>query len=94
MDILKRNSVTIQGHGDKTMIFAHGFGCGQHMWRYVWPAFENEYKIVLFDYVGSGNSDIAAYNTERYANLNGYAQDVIDICQELDLKNVFLSDTR
>ena len=87
MEIIKRNNVTIHGHGDRTMIFAHGFGCGQHMWRYIWPAFEDDYKIVLFDYVGSGNSDITAYNTERYASLNGYAQDVIDICNALNLKN-------
>src|SRR5687768_18472287 len=70
------------------MLFAHGFGCDQNMWRFVTPAFEDDYKIVLFDYVGSGRSDIAAYNKERYSNLNGYAQDVLDIIQELDLKDV------
>jgi len=68
------------------MIFAHGFGCGQDMWRYIWPAFEDAYQIILFDYVGSGNSDKTAYNIERYADLNGYAQDVIDICDELGLR--------
>jgi sigma-B regulation protein RsbQ len=86
MDIFKRNNVTIFGQGVKPMIFAHGFGCGQQMWRYIWPAFEKDYKIVLFDYVGSGGSDNSAYNLERYGNLNGYAQDVLDICQALDLK--------
>jgi sigma-B regulation protein RsbQ len=86
MDILKRNNVTIFGQGVKPMIFAHGFGCGQQMWRYIWPAFERDYKIVLFDYVGSGGSDNSAYNLERYGNLNGYAQDVLDICHALDLK--------
>lgn len=70
------------------MLFAHGFGCAQQMWRYVWPAFEDDYRIVLFDYVGSGQSDLSSYNTERYANLNGYAEDVLDICRELDLKDV------
>lgn len=69
------------------MIFAHGFGCGQAMWRYVWPAFEKEYRIVLFDYVGSGQSDLGAYNEERYSNLNGYAEDVLEICEALDLKD-------
>ncbi|MCF2505403.1 alpha/beta hydrolase [Dyadobacter sp. CY107] len=87
MDIKKRNNVKVFGNGTQPMVFAHGFGCGQHMWRYIWPAFEKDYKIVLFDYVGSGGSDISAYNHERYDSLNGYAQDVIDICHELALKN-------
>jgi sigma-B regulation protein RsbQ len=87
MDIFKRNNVTILGRGEKPMIFAHGFGCGQQMWRYIWPAFEDDYKIILFDYVGSGGSDNKAYNLERYGNLNGYAQDILDICQALDLKD-------
>lgn len=69
------------------MIFAHGFGCDQNMWRYVWPAFEKDYRIVLFDYVGAGKSDLSAYNKERYSDLNGYAQDVLDICEALDLRN-------
>ena len=85
MDIRRRNNVRVLGQGKKTIIFAHGFGCGQNMWRYIWPAFENDYQIILFDYVGSGNSDMAAYNSERYSDLNGYAQDVIDICDELNL---------
>ncbi|HKR00240.1 MAG TPA: alpha/beta hydrolase [Pyrinomonadaceae bacterium] len=70
------------------MLFAHGFGCDQNMWRFVTPAFEEDYRIVLFDYVGSGKSDLAAYNPERYGNLNGYAQDVLDICNVLELKDV------
>ncbi|RYU92602.1 alpha/beta fold hydrolase [Emticicia agri] len=87
MDIYQRNNITILGKGTIPMIFAHGFGCAQHMWRDIWPAFENEYKIVLFDYVGSGKSDLSAYNEERYANLNGYAEDVLDICKALKLKD-------
>lgn len=70
------------------MLFAHGFGCDQNMWRYVTPAFRDNYKIVVFDYVGSGKSDLNAYSTERYGNLNGYAQDVLDICEALDLRQV------
>ncbi|MCF2499121.1 alpha/beta fold hydrolase [Dyadobacter chenhuakuii] len=85
MNVKKRNNVRIFGQGNQAMVFAHGFGCGQNMWRYIWPAFERDYKIVLFDYVGSGNSDVTAYNYERYSNLNGYAQDIIDICRELGL---------
>jgi sigma-B regulation protein RsbQ len=70
------------------MVFAHGFGCGQQMWRDIWPAFEDEYMIVLFDYVGSGNSDVTAYNHERYGSLNGYAEDILDICGHLGLRDI------
>jgi sigma-B regulation protein RsbQ len=58
------------------------------MWRFITPAFEDEYRIILFDYVGSGKSDLQAYSPERYGNLDGYTQDVLDICSELDLKNI------
>lgn len=85
--IRQRNNVNIFGKGTTPMIFAHGFGCAQQMWRYIWPSFENDYKIVLFDYVGSGLSDVRAYNTERYANLNGYAEDILDICREFELRD-------
>ena len=70
------------------MLFAHGFGCDQNMWRYVTPAFEDEYRIVLFDYVGSGKSDLGAYDADRYSRLEGYAQDVLDVCRALDLRDV------
>ena len=76
------------GKGTQPMLFAHGFGCDQNMWRFVTPAFEDEYRIVLFDYVGSGKSDLQAYSPERYASLEGYAQDVLDVCAELDLKDI------
>jgi sigma-B regulation protein RsbQ len=86
--ILKRNNVKVFGKGTTPMLFAHGFGCDQNMWRYITPAFENDYRIIVFDYVGAGKSDIHAYNTERYSNLNGYALDVLEICHALDLKDV------
>ncbi|HZI00799.1 MAG TPA: alpha/beta hydrolase, partial [Flavisolibacter sp.] len=86
--ICARNNVHVFGKGSQPMLFAHGFGCDQHMWRYITPAFENDYQIILFDYVGSGKSDIGAYNAERYASLHGYAKDVLEICEELDLKDV------
>lgn len=70
------------------MIFAHGFGCDQNMWRFVTPAFEDEHRIVLFDHVGAGGSDISAYDHERYGSLDAYADDVLDICHELDLRDV------
>jgi sigma-B regulation protein RsbQ len=70
------------------MLFAHGFGCDQHMWRLLTPAFESDHRIVLFDYVGSGRSDVSAYDPERYATLEGYARDVLDVCEALDLRDV------
>ena len=70
------------------MMFAHGFGCDQNMWRFVTPAFEKNYKIILFDYVGCGKSDISAYSSKRYSDLNGYVEDVLDICEELALTDV------
>src|SRR5579875_898397 len=85
--ISERNNVKIFGNGIQPMIFAHGFGCDQNMWRFITPAFQNDYQIILFDYVGAGNSDKSAYNEERYSSLQGYAQDVLDICEELQLKN-------
>lgn len=65
------------------MLFAHGFECDHNMWRFVTPAFESVYKIILFDYVGAGQSDLSSYNPDRYASLQGYAQDVLDVCEEL-----------
>ena len=88
MDIIKRNNVKVIGQGPKTMLFAHGFGCDQNMWRYVTPAFEQDYKIVQFDYVGCGLSDVSAYHSGRYSELQGYAQDILDICSELQLEDV------
>lgn len=87
-ELLLRNNVKVFGQGDQVMLFAHGFGCDQNMWRLVTPAFQEQYKIVLFDYVGCGKSDNGAYNPERYSSLNGYAQDILDICEELQLQDV------
>ena len=70
------------------MMFAHGFGCDQNMWRYVAPEFERDFQVVLFDHVGAGQSDLTAYEPARYASLSGYADDVLEICRELDLKDV------
>jgi sigma-B regulation protein RsbQ len=67
------------------MIFAHGFGCDQNMWRFVTPAFEETYRIVLFDHVGAGQSDPSAYSRGKYESLKGYASDVLEICRELGL---------
>jgi sigma-B regulation protein RsbQ len=86
--VLTRNNVNVFGSGTQPMLFAHGFGCDQNMWRFVTPAFERDYRIVLFDYVGSGRSELAAYDAERYATLDGYAQDVLDIVHALELRDV------
>jgi sigma-B regulation protein RsbQ len=86
--ILSRNNVKVFGRGTQPMLFAHGFGCDQNMWRFVTPAFEDDYRIVLFDYVGSGRSDLRAYDPERYSTLAGYARDVLDVVHALDLRDV------
>jgi sigma-B regulation protein RsbQ len=84
-----RNNVVLHGRADGTpMVFAHGFGCDQNMWRYVWPAFAEDYRIVLFDHVGAGGSDTGAYDAERYSSLQGYADDILEICRELELEDV------
>ncbi|TAH12590.1 MAG: alpha/beta hydrolase [Curvibacter sp.] len=85
MDILKRNNVHVLEGPGATFVYAHGFGCSQHMWDRVTPAFAGEHRQVLFDYVGSGQSDMAAFDPERYSSLDGYAQDLIDVCEALDL---------
>lgn len=87
-DVLSRNHVKEFGRGTQPMLFAHGFGCDQNMWRFITPAFEDDYRIVLFDYVGSGKSDLSAYDVERYSTLDGYARDVLEICEALDLSDV------
>jgi sigma-B regulation protein RsbQ len=89
MSALERHNVTVHGAPDgRPMMFAHGFGCDQSMWRFVWPAFSDEYRIVLFDHVGYGGSDAAAFDKHRYSALGGYVSDVLAICDELDLDDV------
>lgn len=69
------------------MVFAHGFGCDQNMWRFVAPSFEDRFRTVLFDHVGAGGSDLSAYETAKYATLSGYADDLIEIGYELGLRD-------
>ena len=89
MSALARNNVNVHGNPDgRPMMFAHGFGCDQHMWRYVWPAFEDDFRIVLFDHVGAGGSDARAFDRDRYSSLRGYADDVVEIGRELDLRDI------
>jgi len=89
-DVLSRNNVRVTGRGTQPMLFAHGFGCDQNMWRFVAPAFEDDYRVVLFDYVGSGKSGLDAYDPERYATLDGYARDLLEVVHALDLRDVIL----
>ena len=87
-DVLVRNNVTVGGNpAGRPMLFAHGFGCDQNMWRFVVPSFEDGYRTVVFDYVGAGGSDLAAYDANRYGTLHGYAQDVVEICEALDVRD-------
>jgi sigma-B regulation protein RsbQ len=87
--VLERNRVTVRGvPSGRPMLFAHGFGCDQEMWRFVAPDFEVDHRVVLFDHVGSGRSDLAAYDPDKYGSLQGYADDVVEICRELGLTDV------
>ena len=88
--IIQRNNVGVHGEGSITLLLAHGFGCDQNMWRFVLPALSQRYRVVLLDYVGSGGSDISAYDQERYAHLEGYATDLLEVAQALSLKDAVL----
>ncbi|GGX78726.1 alpha/beta fold hydrolase [Streptomyces anandii] len=88
MDVVRRNNVTVTGnpHGP-VVVLAHGFGCDQNMWRLTVPALARDHRIVLFDYVGSGRSEPSAFSEERYGTLDGYARDVVEVCEALDLRD-------
>jgi len=88
MSIRTRNNVRALGAGLRPMLFAHGFGCDQSMWRLVAPAFEADHQVILFDHIGAGKSDSSAYNRTKYSSLAGYADDVLAICRELNLRDV------
>jgi sigma-B regulation protein RsbQ len=88
VDVLARNHVQVSGKPDgRAIVFAHGFGCDQNMWRFVAPEFESDHRVVVFDYVGAGGSDLSAYDEGRYATLDGYARDVVEIAEALDLRD-------
>ncbi|WP_203975797.1 alpha/beta fold hydrolase [Planotetraspora silvatica] len=89
MDVRSRYNVVVTGkNGGPVVMLAHGFGCDQNLWRLVAPALAEDFQVVLFDHVGSGRSDPSAWRTERYSTLDGYADDVLQICRELDLQQV------
>ena len=88
MSALLRNHVTVNGSPDApAMLFAHGFGCDQNMWRFVAPAFEDQYRTILFDHVGAGKSDLTTYSREKYDDLEGYADDIVEMGEELGLSD-------
>src|SRR3954467_15858288 len=86
MDVLTRSNVQVHGRTDAPpMVFSHGFGCDQNMWRFVWPEFADEFRVVLFDYIEPGRSDRSAFDPARYATLDGYARDLLDMRPALEL---------
>ncbi|MFF8596948.1 alpha/beta fold hydrolase [Streptomyces sp. NPDC015220] len=88
MDIARRNNVTVAGNPQgPVVVLAHGFGCDQNMWRLTVPALAEDYRVVLFDYVGSGRSQPSAFSEERYSSLEGYARDAVEVCEALDLRD-------
>jgi len=88
MNALARNNVHITGRGTQPLMFSHGFGCDQSMWRLVAPAFESTHRVVLFDHVGAGGSDASQYSKAKYSTLQGYVDDVLEICREAELSDV------
>ncbi|MFF7094553.1 alpha/beta fold hydrolase [Streptomyces rubradiris] len=86
MDVRSRNQVQVSGRpGGPVVMLAHGFGCDQNLWRLVVPTLEREFTVVLFDHVGAGRSDLSAWSEDRYSSMDGYVDDVLEICRELDL---------
>ena len=89
VDVRRRNNITERGNpAGRVLVFAHGFGCSQETWRLVVPYLEADYRILLFDHVGSGGSDLSAYDKGKYDSLHGYADDVVEILVSLDLSDV------
>jgi sigma-B regulation protein RsbQ len=80
MSIQKRNNVQVQGTG-RPMLFVHGFGCDQNMWRLLAPHFAKHYQVILMDLVGNGNSDLKAFDPKKYSSLHGYAQDLCEVLE-------------
>jgi sigma-B regulation protein RsbQ len=87
MDVITRFNVRSCGSGSTPMMFAHGFGCDQGMWSLIAPAFEREYRVITFDYIGHGGAIRQPFDPERYATLQGYADDVLEICAALDVRH-------
>lgn len=90
MNVLRRNNVHCAGSGPMTLVFVHGFGCEQGMWRFLVPHYERHARIVLYDLTGCGGSDSAAYDTDRYATLHGHAADLLEVIERYAKGKVIL----
>lgn len=90
MNVMKKYNIHVSGQGEQPMLFVHGYGCDQSMWRFLNPAFELRYKIILMDLVGMGDSDSSSYDFKKYSSLTGYSDDILEICDSLQLKDVIL----
>lgn len=90
MNVVKKYNIHVSGKGEQPMLFVHGYGCDQSMWKFLKPAFELHYKIVLMDLMGMGDSDSSSYDFKKYKDLRGYCDDIVEICDSLQLKNVIL----
>lgn len=88
--VLARNNVSVRASGGRALVFAHGFGCDQHMWKDVAHQFEEDFQVIVFDHVGAGQSDLSAYDSAKYSSLDGYASDLIEIGDALDLQNAVI----
>ncbi len=82
VDIRSRNNVHVEGSGDTTLVFAHGFGCDQNMWRLLAPSFAQDFRVVMYDHVGAGGSDVSAYDSVKYDSLSGYADDLLEVVEQ------------
>lgn len=89
-NIMRRNNVVIVGNGPDTLVLAHGLGCDQRIWHKVVPLLAADYRLVLFDYVGAGDSDLSQYSTAKYSTLHGYANDLADVVESLNLEQPYL----
>ncbi|MDP9040920.1 MAG: alpha/beta hydrolase [Bacteroidota bacterium] len=87
-EILRRHQVKVFGKGTQALLFAHGLACDQKAWRLLTPAFESEFQVILFDYIGSGQTDTSWYDPGKYSSLKGYAADILAICADLGLRDV------
>lgn len=87
MNILSRHKVEVSGNGEQPIIMLHGFGCNRSMWRHLTPLLESDYRIITFDHAGTTEENVEFYNTSRYTSLDGYAEDIVDICRALELED-------
>ena len=87
-DVLRRNHVQVLGTGSRTLVFAHGFGANQTIWRRQVEVLSSRYRVLLFDHVGHGRSDLAAYSPRRYGSLQGYAADLLEVLSAAEVERV------